>query len=81
MKERGNYETMRKATHLYTKEIRGDRGDHGGRSPFVLISMITPVLAGSSGLRICRGVRSPGDGRHQEPRQASAITSSNIFYI
>jgi hypothetical protein len=22
MKERGNYETMRKATHLYIKEIR-----------------------------------------------------------
>jgi hypothetical protein len=22
MKERGNYETIRKATHLYTKEIR-----------------------------------------------------------
>jgi hypothetical protein len=65
---------MGKAAHLYTKEIRGDQGDHGGRSPFVLISMITPVLAGSSGPRICREVRSPGDGRHREPRQASAVT-------
>jgi hypothetical protein len=56
MEERGNYGTMEEATLLSTKGIRDDQGDHGGRSSFVLISMITPVLAGSSGLRICRGV-------------------------
>jgi hypothetical protein len=52
MKERGNYETMGKATHLYTKEIRVikviehdhfDRGQ-GGRAR----SARSPVLAGSS---------------------------------
>jgi hypothetical protein len=52
MEERGNYGTMGKATRLYTNEIRGDRGDHDGRSLFVLISMIILVLAGSSGPRI-----------------------------
>jgi hypothetical protein len=28
MKERGNYETMKEATLLNTKGIRGDQGDH-----------------------------------------------------
>jgi hypothetical protein len=65
---------MEEATLLSIKGIRGDQGDHGGRSPFVLISMITPVLAGFSGLRICHEVWNPGDGRHRKPRQASAIT-------
>jgi hypothetical protein len=74
MKERSNYETMKEATLLSTKEIRDDQGDHGGRGSFVLINMISLFLAGSSGLRICRGVRSPDDGRHRKPRQASAVT-------
>jgi hypothetical protein len=30
MKERGNYEIIGKATHLYIKEIRDDQGDHDG---------------------------------------------------
>jgi hypothetical protein len=28
MKERGNYRIMRKATHLYIKEIHDDQGDY-----------------------------------------------------
>jgi hypothetical protein len=39
---------MGKATRLYTKEIRGDQGDHGDRASPALTAMITPVLAGSS---------------------------------
>jgi hypothetical protein len=74
MKERSNYETMKEATLLSIKEIHGDQGDHGGRGSFILISTISPFLAGSSGSRICQGVRSPNDGRYQKPRQASAIT-------
>jgi hypothetical protein len=31
MEERGNYGTMGKAMRLYTKEIRGGRGDQGDR--------------------------------------------------
>jgi hypothetical protein len=64
---------MEEATLLSTKEIRGDRSDHGGRSSFVLITLITRVLAGSSGPRIRRGGTELGDGRHREPRQASAV--------
>jgi hypothetical protein len=30
MKERGNYGTIGKATHLYIKEIHDDQGDHSG---------------------------------------------------
>jgi hypothetical protein len=68
MEERGNYGTMGKATRLYTKEIRGDQGDHDDRASPALIIMITPVLVGSSDLRFCQGVVELGDGRHQEPR-------------
>jgi hypothetical protein len=48
MKERGNYETMRKAARLYIKEICGDQGDHDDRASPALITMITPILIGSS---------------------------------
>jgi hypothetical protein len=34
MKERGNYKTMGKAAHLYTKEIHSDQSDHGGQGSF-----------------------------------------------
>jgi hypothetical protein len=78
MKERGNYGTMGKAARLYIKEIRGDQGGHDDQSPFILISMITSVLVGSSGLRICHRVWNPDDGHHQEPRQASAIILSPL---
>jgi hypothetical protein len=44
---------MEEATLLSTKEIRSDQGDHDDQGSFVLISMINPLLAGSSGLRIC----------------------------
>jgi hypothetical protein len=64
MEERGNYETMRKATRLYIKEIHGDQSDYDDQTSSILISMIDSVLAGSSGLRICQEVRSPGDGHH-----------------
>jgi hypothetical protein len=33
MEERGNYGAMGKASHTYTKEIRGGRGDQGSRVP------------------------------------------------
>jgi hypothetical protein len=56
MKERDNYETMEEATLLSTKGIRDDQGGHDDQSSSVLINMITSVLAGSSGLRICHGV-------------------------
>jgi hypothetical protein len=56
MKERGNYGIMRKAVHLYIKEIHDDQGDHSGQGSFILISMISPNLIGSSSLRICQGV-------------------------
>jgi hypothetical protein len=46
MKERGNYETMRKAARLYIKEICGDQGDHGDRASLALITMITLILTG-----------------------------------
>jgi hypothetical protein len=69
---------MEEATLLSTKGICGDQGDHDDQSPSALINMITFALAGSSGPRICRGVRSPGDGRHREPRQASAVTPNII---
>jgi hypothetical protein len=48
MKERVNYETMRKAAHLYIKEICGDQDDHGDQASLALITMITPILTGSS---------------------------------
>jgi hypothetical protein len=48
MEERGNYGTIGKAARLYTKEIRDDQSDHGDRRSSALISMIIPVLAGSS---------------------------------
>jgi hypothetical protein len=44
MEERGNYGTMGKAAHLYTKEIRGGRTDHGDRSSVVVIILITSRL-------------------------------------
>jgi hypothetical protein len=53
MKERENYGTMEEATLLSTKEIRDDQGDHGDWGSFILISMINPLLVGSSGPRIC----------------------------
>jgi hypothetical protein len=56
MKERGNYETMGKATLLSTKGIRDDQNDHDDQSLFVLINMITSVLIGFLGLRICHEV-------------------------
>jgi hypothetical protein len=59
MKERENYGTMEEATPLSTKEIHDDQGDHGGRGSFILISMISPFLAGSSGPRICWGGTEP----------------------
>jgi hypothetical protein len=78
MKERGNYETMRKAARLYTKEIRvievieRDHFDHdwGGRAH----SARSPVLAGSSWPEVLPRVVELGDGRHREPCQASAVT-------
>jgi hypothetical protein len=36
-----------------------------------------PLLAGSSGLRICHEGMEPSDGHHQEPRQVSAITGKS----
>jgi hypothetical protein len=60
--------------HAYTKEIRGDQGDHGDRASPALIPMITPVLAGSSGPRFCRGDAELGDGRHRKPHQAKSPT-------
>jgi hypothetical protein len=74
IEERGNYGTMGKATHLYIKKIRDDQSDHNDQGSSVLISMINsswqgPLARGSAGW-----VRSPGDGRHWEPRQASAVT-------
>jgi hypothetical protein len=67
---------MGKAARLYTKEIRGDQGDRG---PPVPISMISPSWQGPLGPRIRQGVWSPGDGRHQEPRQASTVTKVCSF--
>jgi hypothetical protein len=37
-----------------------------------------PLLAGSSGPRICHEGTELGDGRHQEPRQISAVTLSPL---
>jgi hypothetical protein len=65
---------MEEATLLSTKEIRGDQGDHGGRGPSVPISTISPSWQGPLARGSAGGIRSPGDGRHLEPRQASAIT-------
>jgi hypothetical protein len=56
MKERGNYETMKEATLLSIKGIHNDQSDHDDQSPFILINMITSILAGSSGSRICHRV-------------------------
>jgi hypothetical protein len=53
MKERENYETIKEATLLSTKEIRGNQGDHGDQGSSILINMINPLLVGSSDLRIC----------------------------
>jgi hypothetical protein len=71
-------ELWRKQHAYILRRFVVDQGDHGGRSSFVLISMITSVLAEASGPRICQGVRSPGDGRHREPRQASAVTPAQF---
>jgi hypothetical protein len=48
MKERGNYRTIEKAVRLYIKKIHNDQGDHSDQRLFTLISMIIPVLTGSS---------------------------------
>jgi hypothetical protein len=78
MEERGNYGTMGKTARLYTKEIRGDQGDHGDRGSSVLISMINPSWQGPLTRGSVGWVQSPGDGRHREPRQASAVTLSPL---
>jgi hypothetical protein len=49
MKERGNYETIEKATRLYTKEIRVVKGGQGlTTSPVVKGGQVHPVLITSS---------------------------------
>jgi hypothetical protein len=65
---------MEEATLLSTKEIRGDQGDHVGQGPSVLISMINPSWQGPLARGSAGWARSPGVGRHREPRQASAVT-------
>jgi hypothetical protein len=42
MKERGNYGTIGKASHLYIKEIHDDHDNHDGQGSPILISMISP---------------------------------------
>jgi hypothetical protein len=48
MRKRGNYRTMRKATHLHIKKIHDDQDDYDDWASFALIIMITFVLTGSS---------------------------------
>jgi hypothetical protein len=53
MKERENYGIMKEATLLSIKKIYDDQGDHDDWDSFILISMISLFLVGSSSLRIC----------------------------
>jgi hypothetical protein len=54
-------------TSIAVEVVEPDRLDH-------------PLLAGSSGLRICREGTKLDDGRHQEPRQVSAITTLHFLW-
>jgi hypothetical protein len=49
-------------TSIAVEVVELDRLDH-------------PLLAGSSGPRICHEGTELGDGRHREPRQVSAVTN------
>jgi hypothetical protein len=70
---------MGKATRLYTKEIRGveviEAIEPARRGHFDHF----PSWQGTLGPRFCRWVAELGDGRHREPRQASAVTPLTMF--
>jgi hypothetical protein len=64
---------MRKVVRLYIKEIHSDQSDYGDQDSLILISMIIPSWQDPLAWESTRA-QDLDDGRHQEPRQASAVT-------